>query len=256
VAPSAGDAAVECSSASLPTAEAALPMQKSLLLMFDLDGTLIDSNAVDSEAFAAALRRWLATSQIDEDWSSYRQHSDHAIALEAFGRRYSRAPTDTELHDLRLIYGAALESRLAAAPDRCPPLAGAVSVVAALENHEEVAVGIATGAFERTALAKIRAARLQVGHWPRATSDDAAARVDFMKVCLRRVEAARGQQFSRIVYVGDGVWDAAACRQLGWPMVGIGSAAHAGELTSAGAAIVVPYYPMPHEFLETVRAIA
>jgi phosphoglycolate phosphatase-like HAD superfamily hydrolase len=129
-------------------------------------------------------------------------------------------------------------------------------MVATVENRGEFAVGIATGAFERAAAAKIRAARLQVGHWPRATSDDAPGRFDFMKVCLQRVEAAHGQQFSRIVYVGDGVWDAMACRQLGWPMVGIGNAARASELTSAGAAMVVPHYPKPHEFLDAVLTVA
>jgi beta-phosphoglucomutase-like phosphatase (HAD superfamily) len=39
-------------------------MPKSLLLMFDLDGTLTDSMGVDSDAFAAALRQWLGTAQL------------------------------------------------------------------------------------------------------------------------------------------------------------------------------------------------
>jgi phosphoglycolate phosphatase-like HAD superfamily hydrolase len=229
-------------------------MPKSLLLMFDLDGTLTDSMGVDSDAFAAALRQWLGMAQIDENWGAYRQHSDRGIAIEAFERRFLRAPLECELQEFQDIYANALESFLHAAPGRCQPLPGAVSLVATLEEHPDFAVGIATGSFERAAGVKIRVAKLQVDHWPRATSDDAPGRVEFMKICLARVEAANGKRFERIVYVGDGVWDANACRQLGWPLVGIAQGAQAGALTSAGAAVVLPHYPTPERFFEAVRA--
>jgi phosphoglycolate phosphatase-like HAD superfamily hydrolase len=78
--------------------------------------------------------------------------------------------------------------------------------------------------------------------------------VEFMKICLARAEAANGKRFKRIVYVGDGVWDAIACRELGWPLVGIAQGAHAGALTGAGAAVVLPHYPEPEKFLAAVRA--
>ena len=229
------------------------PMPKSLLLMFDLDGTLTDSMGVDSDAFAAALRQWLGAAEVDENWGAYRQHSDRGIAIEAFERRHFRAPLECELQEFQDIYANALESLLRAAPGRCQPLPGTVSLVAALEDHQDFAVGIATGSFERAARAKIRVAKLQLDHWPRATSDDAPGRVEFMKICLARAETANGKRFKRVVYVGDGVWDANACRQLGWPLVGIGLGAHADALTSAGAAVVLPHYPEPHTFLEAVR---
>jgi phosphoglycolate phosphatase-like HAD superfamily hydrolase len=231
-------------------------MPKTLLLMFDLDGTLTDSMGVDSEAFAAALRQWLGTPEVDENWAAYRQHSDCGIAIEAFERHFGRAPLDTELQEFQAVYASALESCLRAAPDRCQPLPGAISLVATLEGHRDIAAGIATGSFERAARDKIRTAKLQVDHWPRATSDDAPARVDFMKICLGRAEAANGQRFKRVVYVGDGVWDANACRQLGWPMIGIAQDTHAGALTSAGAAVVFPHYPEPQKFLEAVWSAA
>src|ERR1700681_4134254 len=89
-------------------------MTKSLLLMFDLDGTLTDSMGVDSDAFAAALRHWLGTAEVDENWGAYRQHSDRGIAIEAFERRLFRAPLECELQEFQDIYANALESLLRA----------------------------------------------------------------------------------------------------------------------------------------------
>jgi phosphoglycolate phosphatase-like HAD superfamily hydrolase len=74
-----------------------------------------------------------------------------------------------------------------------------------------------------------------------------------------RTALARAQQhygcatFERIVYVGDGAWDVRACRELGWPLIGIGEGAQAARLSRLGAAHVVANYDPIDGFLHALE---
>jgi len=64
-----------------------------------------------------------------------------------------------------------------------------------------------------------------------ASADDAPERETIIRLAAQRA----GEQLHRAVYVGDGVWDANACRRLGIAFIGIGAGAQAERLTAAGA---------------------
>jgi phosphoglycolate phosphatase-like HAD superfamily hydrolase len=58
------------------------------------------------------------------------------------------------------------------------------------------------------------------------------------------------------VYVGDGVWDARACRTVGIPFVGIGEGARAEKLIAEGAAGVVSDFSDRDLFLHYLDRMA
>lgn len=73
--------------------------------------------------------------------------------------------------------------------------------------------------------------------YPAASADDAFDRDDresMMRLSLRMAAERYGGPFARTAHIGDGVWDARACRALSIPFIGIGSGVHAAQLTSEG----------------------
>jgi phosphoglycolate phosphatase-like HAD superfamily hydrolase len=57
------------------------------------------------------------------------------------------------------------------------------------------------------------------------------------------------------VYVGDGVWDARACRGVGIPFIGIGTGSRATRLAAEGAVCVFPDFSDADIFLRSVYEI-
>ena len=64
------------------------------------------------------------------------------------------------------------------------------------------------------------------------------------------------EAFTCIVYVGDGVWDARACRALGIPFIGIGSGVRAARLASEGAVRVFQNLSESDLFSESLYDLA
>ena len=54
------------------------------------------------------------------------------------------------------------------------------------------------------------------------------------------------------IYIGDGLWDARACRSLEIPFIGIGRAGAVEKLTAAGAVQVFTDYSDPRGFMEVI----
>jgi len=63
-------------------------------------------------------------------------------------------------------------------------------------------------------------------------------RTDIMRIAALRTLGHAATENTAFTYVGDGVWDLRASRELDWAFVGIASGARALLLESAGAAVV------------------
>ncbi|MFZ2869038.1 hypothetical protein, partial [Zavarzinia sp.] len=84
---------------------------------------------------------------------------------------------------------------------------------------------------------------LHVAQVPAAFSDAHDERAGIIDAASARAAAEHGiDEFEIRVYVGDGVWDAAAARELGIGFVGIGSGERAAALRAAGAQRVIEDY--------------
>jgi phosphoglycolate phosphatase-like HAD superfamily hydrolase len=78
---------------------------------------------------------------------------------------------------------------------------------------------------------------------PAAYADDAHAREDIMKCSLKRAHLHyKENQFDAAIYVGDGVWDVRASKNLKFKFIGIGSDLHAGRLKAEGATYIFSDY--------------
>jgi phosphoglycolate phosphatase-like HAD superfamily hydrolase len=90
---------------------------------------------------------------------------------------------------------------------------------------------------------------------PAATADDALDRESIMTLSMQRAAERYGESFACTVYVGDGVWDARACRSIGVPFIGIGTGSRATRLSAEGAVRVFPDFCDADIFLRSVDEI-
>jgi phosphoglycolate phosphatase-like HAD superfamily hydrolase len=217
------------------------------LVMFDIDGTLMESFALDAATFVDALRDVFGFEGVSEDWASYRHVTDAGILAEVFALRYDRAPLPEEIACVQARFVALLSARVAAAGG-IRPVRGAADLVARLFASPEYAVAYASGGWSAAARFKLRSAGLPTEGVPCAFSDDEVSREGLCRLAHRRAEAQHGQVLARVIYVGDGVWDVRASRNLGYGFIGIGSAVVAEKLWAEGAIHVLPDFQAPEQF--------
>ncbi|RBP46409.1 phosphoglycolate phosphatase-like HAD superfamily hydrolase [Roseimicrobium gellanilyticum] len=226
------------------------------LIMFDIDGTLTASDVMDGECFVQAVRDVFGFEDVSSDWSLYRHCSDSGVLDELFHTRVGRAPQPDEVAEVQAHFVKLMEASIAAQPLKAIP--GAKELLEVLLTESRVAISLASGAWECSARLKLRSAGLDFPHIPGAFADDAHAREDFMQASLQRVAQKHGrEEFDSRVYIGDGVWDVRASRNLGFGFIGIASEqSRIQRLRDEGASVIFPDFTQRDAFraaLETAR---
>jgi phosphoglycolate phosphatase-like HAD superfamily hydrolase len=223
------------------------------LVMFDIDGTLTETMKVDEECFVRSLAEVCGFTGVDTDWLNYKHTTDSGIFHELYLARVGRPPSVMEIslfrqHFIGLLTAASLIAAFA-------PIKGAAQLLARLAGSGEHRVSLATGAWRDSARLKMASAGLRFDDHPAASADDAHDRESIMRLSGQRAAERHGMPFISTVYIGDGVWDARACRALGIPFIGIGSGARATRLASEGAVRVFQDYSDADLFLESLDEI-
>jgi phosphoglycolate phosphatase-like HAD superfamily hydrolase len=213
------------------------PMRR--LIMFDLDGTLVHTSAEDA-LYVKAMNAWLGIDAVNSDWTSYEHVTDAGIATELFQRYHQRAPLPNELEKacdhLLHFWTQKLDQDRSA----CIPVAGASELLEKLLAEKDLFPAIATGGWGKTAKLKLSHVQLPFRDIAMASSNDAVSRVDIMRLAYQRAASKAGlPHFDGVVYLGDGLWDLAATRDLGYGFIGVGTANRREMLLSKGAAHVI-----------------
>lgn len=190
-----------------------------MLVLFDIDGTLLSGSGVGMRAMEAAGRELFGTRFACGDI-----HFAGSLDGDIWRRlAVTNAIRDTpERHDtFRTTYVQCLERRLAAG-DPVQPLPGVASLLDRLAALDGLALGLLTGNYEESGLLKLEAAGIdpqlfEVGAW----GTDGETREDLPLVARERFRRCTGRRvdFERIVIIGDTPRDiecakANGCRSL------------------------------------------
>lgn len=190
--------------------------------MFDLDGTLTDTNAVDDECYRRAIAGVLRMDPGGIEWTSAPDVTDSAIASWLYSQRQGGPPSSAEIDRFLGQFLAELRAEHLRSPTRFRPIAGAIGVFEYLRNSGWQ-VAIATGGWERSARFKLEVAGLGDSTVPMASATDATSRTAIMRLALERATVHYGTDFDYVVAVGDAPWDVRAASELQWPLIGISS---------------------------------
>lgn len=207
------------------------------LAVFDVDGTLIQSVALEGECFVAAFADALGIADIDNDWTHYDHVTDPGITAQIFRERLGREPSADELVHLQSAFHARL-TQMAHLDGAYAALPGAAGLLADLRAREDWAVALATGGWRDTALFKISCSGLNIDGLPAAFGEDGPSRQGIVRAAIDRARG-EGADFARIVCIGDAVWDVRTARSLGYPCIGVATGKRAARLAAEGASHVV-----------------
>jgi phosphoglycolate phosphatase-like HAD superfamily hydrolase len=185
-------------------------------VILDIDGTLLNSNEIDDMFYLTAVRRVLGHAKVRESWGLYRNVTDAGILDEILSDN-SLSGSAATLNAVRDLFVESIRQHV----ERSGPfmeIPGAREFVAGLRASNSHCVAYATGGWSASASIKLESAGFPFQGIPLASSDDYPDRESIMVHALNQL---RGE-FQSVTYYGDGEWDEAASRNLGWKFVPVG----------------------------------
>ncbi len=212
------------------------------LVIFDIDGTLTHTNAVDESCYEQAVGEVLGVTGISTDWGAYEHSTDNGILSQIIQTHCGRAPTGRDFRAVRARFIELIGERSRTDPNGWSEVGGAREVVQQLPSMGWQ-VAIATGGWGPSARCKLERAGIPLAGMPFACADHAFARVDIIRWAVRRANGTDHKSSNiPVVYVGDGVWDLEAARSGGYGFVGVGHGDRAARLAVAGSSEVLQDY--------------
>lgn len=209
------------------------------LAIFDIDGTLTESNEIDDACFVQAFQDNFGIQGIGTNWLDYRYQTDSGLALEICRAHLNRDPCEVEIRQLRTRFVELLSAAVNSG-QIIREVHGATGVLNWLRGQIRWKAAIATGGWCEPARFKLATAGLPVGGLPWANSGDAVDRLDIIRIAIDRAKESYGRAaFERIVYVGDAVWDVRAAKALGIDFLGLATGERAALLVDEGASWVI-----------------
>lgn len=185
-------------------------------VIFDIDGTLLDSYGIDNSMYADAVRAALGPVVIRDAWEKYARVTDTGVLADICSDNALVYDGSVSAFVMKVYLGL-LESHMEAnGPYREVP--GALHFLNTLRRRPEIRVAYATGGWRATAMHKLTSAGFPLEEIPLASADDHQERTQIMLHALGQLQGP----FNSITYFGDGLWDKAAAAQLGWEFVAVG----------------------------------
>jgi phosphoglycolate phosphatase-like HAD superfamily hydrolase len=197
------------------------------LIIFDVDGTLIDATEIDNDCFDRAFQEATGVALTAAIWSQFKEVTAQAIVHQALGDSWPDIASTTAR--VKASFFEKLQAGHGLKPTAICAFAGAINLISNLKAHADFSVAIATGCWKETAHFKLKVAGFDLADIPFACASDCYGRAEIISLAAQRA----GMPVNRAVYVGDGVWDFRATQQLGIPFVGVGRKIEA--LRQAGA---------------------
>ncbi len=184
-------------------------------VIFDVDGTLVESYEFDSIFYCQAVTKVLGNVTVHSDWSQYSHVTDVGILRQIL---YENSIIDNQsiYENVRAEFLKLTLSHVG--KNTCRAVPGASEAIIQLMTNSNVQIGMATGGWKCTALAKLHSAGIDIRDIAFSSSDDGYDRIEIMKICFSKMK----YKSKNVTYVGDGIWDLAASKSIGWNFIGIG----------------------------------
>lgn len=187
-------------------------------VIFDIDGTLLQSAAVDDDLYRAAVDAVIGPVQFRSSLSDYDFVTDSGILSQVLKDNALSDHPDAA-QSIKAVFVDLIQHHIRE-NGPFPEVPGAREFFATLCNTKNHAVAIATGGWRASAQLKLDSAQFDVADVPIATSDSEHDRSRIMLAAL----SSLGSEFESVTYYGDGPWDRDACLTLGWHFVAVGPA--------------------------------
>lgn len=193
------------------------------LIIFDIDGTLLDSTDIDSECYIQSLDIEFGIKGINDDWTIYKNATDSGIFEEIYNQYYDiyPEPYDFIKHENGFynIYNKKLTDNLYSFSE----IPGANKIIYLLKSLPCYFIAFATGSYKKTALLKLKQFNITEDEFPITTANDSKQRENIVKLSIKKAEGLyKVDKFDKIISIGDEIWDIKTAINLTLPFIGIG----------------------------------
>jgi phosphoglycolate phosphatase len=200
------------------------------LILFDIDGTLLDTGGAGRSALVDALEDVFGIPSHQAPELDLAGATDLGILRGLFA--HAGAPLEEPGIQVFLsAYLNRLDARLGALKETKQPLGGVTDLLRLLKDRPTTHLGLLTGNVRHGAMLKLASFGLGGIFAEGAFGDDHEDRNQLGPVAVRRMEALSGVHFpiEKIVVVGDTPKDIACARALGARCLAVATGAHTAD---------------------------
>ncbi|MDJ0635805.1 MAG: HAD hydrolase-like protein [Xenococcaceae cyanobacterium MO_188.B29] len=224
------------------------------LAIFDIDGTLVNTNEIDTICFLDAFTQEFGISDVNSNWSEYSAVTDSAISQQIFQTKLQRNPSKNELLRLENRFVDLLAKAEQKNQGLFTPISGALVMFDRLKLDSNWRIAIATGGWYTSALFKLKTATFDIGNIPLASANDGLTRDDIVNLSILKAKQEYNiENFSKIVSIGDGIWDVKTAAKLDLGFVGISQVQTQKKLFQAGAKDVLTNFEQVSNFQQILE---
>ncbi len=222
------------------------------LVIFDIDGTLTNTKKVDDKCFEKAFKQTFEIEIKELDWEVATNVTDWGLTEEVFEMVYKRKPSKSEYNKMRTNFMHLLKKEKQKDASQFTEVRGAVSFYNYVKNNTDWKVGIATGAWEQSALLKLQSIGIEIDGVAFSNSDYFISREGITQHTIDQIQEKHDDEITEVVYFGDGVWDYNTCKNLGIRFIGI-DILNDDKLKKIGAKTVFQDYRDQEAILKEIR---
>lgn len=227
------------------------------LALFDIDGTLTESNLLDNTCYLRAFDEEMGVRGINCNWLDYEHSTNSGIALQICREHILRHPSREEIERLKRRYFDLVQETILCDGGCIRMIPGSAPALVRLMQEPQWRVGIATGGWRESAVMKLERVGIPHERLPIATADECLSRPEIIRQAIEQSRACyECAEFEKVVYVGDGLWDIRAARELGLAFLGRGEGEDAQRLREEGALHIIPDYVDFAGFLKALEEAA
>ncbi len=190
------------------------------LIMFDIDGTLVNSNGFDEACYLKAAQIVLGI-DISSNWEDYSFVTDAGILDEVLNKNNISGSRDNIHQKFKNVFTELISEHILMNPESVDCINGATEFIQYLQNRKDIKIAFATGGWEDTAKLKLKAVNIDASNCAFASSSDHYNRIEIMKVSESR--ASSNILFNSKTYFGDASWDREASEHLNYRFVLVGN---------------------------------
>jgi len=224
---------------------------KRTFIIFDIDGTLLYSNKIDSQCFADTYFKRYQTVFPTIDWTKFPHVTDDTIFKTSIRNHFQKEATQEEMEEFKNDFVALLTEKRIAQPTDFKEIPFSKITIDKLMADENFEVGIGTGGWLKPAKLKLQHIGIPHHRLPMGTADGNPTREDIINGVIEKAE--KSFSFDEIVYIGDARWDVETTRNLNMKFIGIRRNGDHDVLTKLGATQVLSDYTDYEKFLFAVQ---
>lgn len=192
------------------------------LLIFDIDGTLTDTQEVDDQCFITAFQDEFKVTLTKTDWTTFTHVTDSGLFTELFRSVFAIQHSEREKQDFQQRFLSYLVAESKINQERFKPVKGAGDFIQYCIEQRNYKIAFATGGWSHSAKLKLQAADVFHRDIPLVSCDFHFRRQDILLEAIEQSEKYYNTTtFDAIVYFGDGEWDYKTTTELGIPFKGI-----------------------------------